>query len=301
MTNSFVKKLIKQINKDKDNNYPKVLVMTMVKDECDIIDDWVIYYGNLFGYENLYIIDNYSSDGTWELLNKYKVNKRINLLRKKNYRDKGNYMKEIANSYGNNYDFVYPVDIDEFVVFYNKQENRIIVDKNIILGYLVNLIPKSKVLKTNYIYNTIINPNGYNNAVSECEYGDYKDYGNFAKTFFSKNSFDKMTIDHGNHVPYQAWASTDLCLIHYHVRNLEQIKKKIINNVVGLGYKNDLTELKNIIYSNPNCAGNHHVNALIQILEGKYRFPVINSINFQKEKHVSLKPMIDLINELKKI
>jgi len=40
----------------------------MVKDEVDIIDDWVIYHGSMFGFPNIFVIDNFSSDGTYEKL-----------------------------------------------------------------------------------------------------------------------------------------------------------------------------------------------------------------------------------------
>jgi len=45
-----------------------VKVFTMVKDEVDIIDDWVIYHGSMFGFPNIFVIDNFSSDGTYEKL-----------------------------------------------------------------------------------------------------------------------------------------------------------------------------------------------------------------------------------------
>jgi hypothetical protein len=40
----------------------------MVKGEVDIVTDWILYHGTLFGFNNLFIIDNYSSDGTFETL-----------------------------------------------------------------------------------------------------------------------------------------------------------------------------------------------------------------------------------------
>ena len=43
-------------------------IFTMVKGEVDIVKDWVMYHGNLFGFTNLYIIDNFSRDGTYEIL-----------------------------------------------------------------------------------------------------------------------------------------------------------------------------------------------------------------------------------------
>ena len=45
----------------------RVVIATMVKDEEDIVKEWVEYYGKIFGYNNLYIIDNYSTDKTYEI------------------------------------------------------------------------------------------------------------------------------------------------------------------------------------------------------------------------------------------
>ena len=44
----------------------QIKLFTMVKNEVDIVVDWVFYHGFIFGYSNLYIIDNYSEDGTYE-------------------------------------------------------------------------------------------------------------------------------------------------------------------------------------------------------------------------------------------
>ena len=41
-------------------------VFTMVKGENDIVEDWVLYHGHLFGFRNIYVIDNLSLDGTYE-------------------------------------------------------------------------------------------------------------------------------------------------------------------------------------------------------------------------------------------
>ena len=54
-----------------------VKVFTMVKGELDVVKDWVIYHGYLFGFENLHIIDNYSKDGTYEMLQSLKEQHKI--------------------------------------------------------------------------------------------------------------------------------------------------------------------------------------------------------------------------------
>jgi hypothetical protein len=48
-----------------------VKIFTMVKDESDIVRDWVIYHGCMFGWDSIFVIDNYSTDGTWEILNEF--------------------------------------------------------------------------------------------------------------------------------------------------------------------------------------------------------------------------------------
>jgi len=94
-----------------------VKVITMVKDEVDIIKDWVLYHSFLFGFNNIYVIDNYSVDGTYEVINKYKS--LINIFREANYKKKGIYMKNLINKYCvNNDKIAFPIDIDEFIVYY---------------------------------------------------------------------------------------------------------------------------------------------------------------------------------------
>lgn len=257
----------------------KIFIFTMVKDEEDIIDDWVIYHGSIFGFENLYIIDNYSSDGTYEkLLNFNKKNIPINIIRKQDYSKKGDYMMELISNNTNDDDYCFPIDIDEFIVFYDKDTNELSIDKNKIISYIYDL-PNSKVYKTNYILALITKINGYERATSECNYGTYLEYGNMAKSFFKKNLFDKK-IDHGNHINTNEYFLTNLCLIHFHSRNLEQMKKKIYNNVSGFGYNlNSLDSLKKNIIDNPNCLGNHHIKNQIQILENNYNLQYINIVN----------------------
>ena len=36
--------------------YKMIKLFTMVKDENDIVEDWILYHGTIFGYDNLYIV-----------------------------------------------------------------------------------------------------------------------------------------------------------------------------------------------------------------------------------------------------
>lgn len=63
----------------------KIIICTMVKDEDDIIEDWIIYHGEIFGYNNIFIFDNYSTDNTFNICQKY-VKNGIHLLREGDYK-----------------------------------------------------------------------------------------------------------------------------------------------------------------------------------------------------------------------
>jgi len=242
-----------------------IKLFTMVKDEVDIIKEWILFHGELFGYENIYIIDNYSTDGTYEIIKEYK--EKINIFREINYLQKGVFMKKLIDNFCDSSDIAFPIDIDEFIVYY---DNKIIVDKKTINDYINNL-PDAYVYKANYI-STVITDNtyyGYDNAVLECKYGNYDNYGQNAKTFFKLKNYNR-NIDHGNHIRTDNFFLTNICLVHYHLRNITQIKTKIYNNVIGLGYPNNLIKLKQILHNNNNCCGNHHIKNYIHILENTF-------------------------------
>jgi hypothetical protein len=273
----------------------------MVKDEVDIVEDWILYHGTIFGYHNLYIVDNMSSDGTYELMQEY-IKKGVNLYRHHDYKEKGNIMKLLITQHKSI--IAFPLDIDEFIVYYDKKSNKISVDH--IIPYLHHLIKSNNnssmimnmntvgLYKCDYIHSKITcnNKEGYKRAVMESKKGryDHEREKIMAKSFFDTRYW-KGDIDHGNHCNTQRHFSlSNLCLVHYHCRNLEQHKKKVINNVKGLGYDyNNLNTLKNL---GKNCAGNHHVLQMIRIHEGTYS---INTNEQQNKDDIDLSPISKFI------
>jgi hypothetical protein len=240
----------------------------MVKDEEDIVDDWVRYHGEIFGYNNLYIIDNFSLDGTYEKLRALKQKYNINIARLLDYNKKGSYMTQMMRQICNN-EIIFPIDIDEFIVYYDKTSNKINCDKNILINYIKSLPPLFPIFKMNYILSKITKENGYSRAVHESNYGEYLDYGPQAKTFFNSRTF-KGKIDHGNHYICNNYILTNLCLVHFHERNVLQMKKKIYNNLKGLGYEPlNLNKLKHLSNNN-NLAGYHHIKNQIRVLENTF-------------------------------
>jgi len=263
-----------------------VKIFTIVKDENDIVRDWIIYHGCMFGWQNIHVIDNYSTDGTYEIIQEFKD--LINIYREPDYKKKGEYMTRLIkhNSYGND-KIAFPIDIDEFIVYYDKDSNskEICIDKDLINNYINNL-PPCRVYKANYLDPVLNISHESNRITTELDYANYSDMGHFAKSYVDTRYFHG-TIDHGNHIICNDYHLTKLALIHYHNRNIEQVKKKTYNNVVGLGYNTNA--LHNIIRKNPNCEGNHHVKRLIEIQESRYNIPYVSNIN--PDNHISITPL----------
>jgi len=237
----------------------KICCATMVKDEDDIIREWIEYYGKLFSYENLYIVDNYSTDNTYEICKEY-LDKGIHLSREHDYKRKGEFMTQIMRSV--ECDFFIPIDIDEFIVYYNKTENTL--ESTNILSYFNNLKwshQTSALFKMNYI-----GPLRTNNdpiLLKQFTHGTIYDYGICAKSFLQPSVPHNFNIDHGNHMAYPNYILTELYVIHYHRRSDNQHKKKLINNVIGLGHHMDLNYLKNV----GGVEGQHHIDYAIHMLE----------------------------------
>jgi len=267
-----------------------IIIATMVKDEDDIIEYWIKYYGYIFGYDNLYIIDNYSTDKTYEICQNY-IKFGINLFQKEDYKKKGEYMMEIKKNI--TCDFFIPVDIDEFIVYIKNNEIN-----NYIINYfniLKDTKPNNLLFKMNYILPIKTNYN--NNIFTQFSHGTILNNGRYNKTFIQNSIKNNIKIDHGNHLPNYKYESTDLYLIHFHQRTSDQHKKKIHNNITGLGYIIDINYLENLP---KNIDGYHHVNMCLELLknENKDNSPTFYNLEDIPFNNISLNNFIHFINNI---
>lgn len=274
----------------------KIILCTMVKDEDDIIEDWILYHGNIFGYENIIIIDNMSTDATYDICQKY-VSKGIRLIREEKYSWKGMYMTHYMRH--TECDIFFPLDIDEFIVNYNKDTNSI--ETTSIITELKNCLENNAGYpgyKCSYINpiktNTEDSVFGFTNATISTYIED-----SFRKTFIiCKNISNNFQIDHGNHMYNLPYKNSSIHLIHYHHRDHNQLVKKITNNVTGLLYKPELVYLQNLIKEKPQTPGEHHIKKMIQLLQGA-RFDV--TVCSHDVNKCTLNPLIELLKSLKDI
>ena len=100
---------------EQDLAQPSVLVMTMVRDEAEMLPRWVRHYAAQVGLENLVVLDDNSSDGSTEDLGC--TVHRLPTLPGKGYENaRMRLVSGLATGFLAVYDYVVFVDADEFLV-----------------------------------------------------------------------------------------------------------------------------------------------------------------------------------------
>lgn len=204
----------------------KVRCITMQKNETKLLEPWIKYYGYFFGFENLYILDNGSNENVvFEVLEKYKkagVNVYYEYNKKEDFDKKGDIISDIIHGWDSNnesYDYVIPIDCDEFVVLC---EEKIEVSREKLNSYLDSLkgIQDAFIIKKLFL-----------NIPDDAEF--------FTPSVVPKSMFARDTLghlDHGFHHPKSSKSDgthvTNLGYIHLHNKQFSEVlqaaKEKLI-------------------------------------------------------------------------
>jgi len=259
---------------------PRVACIMMQRDESYLIRPWISYHGYLFGFDNLFIFDNGSENaGVRATLAEFEekgVHVNWSRSEPEDYKRKGeiigNKIKEIDTN--DKYDFVMPLDCDEFVVL--KTESNYSCSREAVLAYLRSLVGETRVLRFPYhLANHPAEPDIYH-------------YFSFFKVFFPAGTFESM--DHGHHLgksrKSEGDINTRLVHLHFHHRPLglllEQAKRKLDGKV---DY-NDPTKLSE--YSGPS----KHLVQYFLMNAGEYY------AQFEEMVHFYLPEFRSLLNDL---
>lgn len=249
-----------------------IKIFTMQKNEHDILEFWILYHTKIVGLENLYIIDNESTDDgkSLEILNKYRL-LGLNVYMYDNYFNKGDYICELIKK--NTCDIAVPLDIDEFIVLDTCPE--ISTDADLIKKEFDSLESHGRY-SFNY-YLTSRNTEMYYSSIADIKYFDkvsniQEGNINLNKKFFNSNLL--LGLDHGNHIGtvkgYNSseCINTRLVLIHYHFRGVHMLVEKCKNDILGLGYINNINDLQELQRAIKNkVRGLHNIATYLKFLE----------------------------------
>ena len=213
-------------------------IFTFHKNE-DILEDWLLYHGYLFGYDNLYVIDNCSEQKYIDILKQYErlgVNVQYDVKR---YIDRISILSELMRDYKYQCNLLIPLDIDEFIV------------KNNDVEFTCN---KDEILKSLYAHKNTQIKLKFGEYTAQCFKENftvptidmnrfiYYPCNNRSKTMFPAELF--LYTDQGNHCGKidgndTIYTYTDLSVAHFKIRGYKHFERKTIKGGNAYGFDKD--------------------------------------------------------------
>ena len=265
--------MIQNISRYKKDISMRVRILMMCKNEIDIIRYWLEYYGALFGFPNLFVVDNLSNDGTWEVLLDYAKRLGVRAMRERNYMTKSRIVTQIARSSAATYDLVIPVDTDEFIVYYDQATGEFSPDR--VRPVLDTLTDPTRIYKMRYLY-ALDRKEEYTNPIAEMTDFSITNIGNWNKSILHANRV--RFIDHGFHCEQPRCLTQftgfqqlpNLFLAHFHTRGYRMYIDKSVKQVVGRGIDpRNVALIRQLIAQ--NAPGKHHMLRVVAHAEGRSR------------------------------
>lgn len=230
----------------------------MQKDEVFLLRPWLAYHGYLFGFENIFVLDNGST--------RFQVRATLSEFARKgvhvdwshdtreDYLAKGDLIGDEIRMLDSTheYDFLVPLDCDEFIVL--RTEADIICEQGAILSYLATLAGERRILRFPY------------QLANHPLFPDFYHYYSFFKVFFPAGTF--MPVDHGHHVimnhPEAEVMDTRLIHLHFHHKTFDMKQAQARQSWVGTANVDDREIMAN--YSGPSA----HLNRFFLQTKDQY-------------------------------
>jgi len=270
------KKILKLSESFNNNSNWKIKIFTFVKNEEDKIREWLLYHGYLFGFNNIYVIDNCSSDKTPLILKEFEKKGIQVTYNVEDYSRKGVHLSRLMTKLkGIREQFFVPLDCDEFIILQETAPDhiKIIADKKHILSYF-DLLPKDgRKYEFKSVYNSHTDELSHKNPIREITKFSNS---HIKKKFYLSTTF--MNTDHGNHngkVSFKDNESihTDLCLLHFSNVGFQRFIDRAYLDIRGFGYKVDTLseeQLEDLVKR--KAVGSHKLKRILDYKKGKLTF-----------------------------
>jgi hypothetical protein len=90
-------------------------IFCVTKDDGEIIEDYICYHQRIIGYSNIYIIDNVSTDHRVHIVYQKYIPLGLHVFSEPGPHQQANYMNKYIHMYKHLYEFIVPLDTDEFL------------------------------------------------------------------------------------------------------------------------------------------------------------------------------------------
>lgn len=247
-------------------------VFTVTKDEYDIIEDFILYYGYIFGFNNVVIIDNGSEDQrVLDVYEKYK-NYGVEVYVELGYTrgSQGVHFTKHMFRCKSEVQYLIGLDTDEFLVILDEDKN-IIVSPFELREYLKRLPEDYDIFTIRDWYNSVpdVTSEDYVNYSHQNPIVGIQTFGlttetNYSKKFYRASNF--IMTNNGNHsgrTTTQKVYDTSVGILHFHSTGIRRKVEKCRKICEGYNYIKEEDGLLDIIPKISNlgsCDGNHRVN-----------------------------------------
>lgn len=272
-------------------------IFTVSKDERDLIEDFILYNGLLFGFQNLTIIDNGSTDT--DVLKVYRryIKLGISVVYERGYEGNSQgaiftkYMlrKKHETSKNKKGNFVIGMDTDEFIVHADLMCKTGITPDIMFksITHELNVIPKNstKVKMTKY-FSSVPDPsddtfkNGAHDRPCVSITNFIQEVMKPPKTFFRAHAF--MSTVNGCHTGRVSMGTEyrmeKLAYVHYHNTGCFRSVERARNIIAGYGYVNVDAPLIHQCRVLQNCKSGIGRHRIVEYLEFIVRTLVLNTI-----------------------
>lgn len=211
-------------------------VICLTKNEYDLVEDFITFYGSIFGYDNIIIIDNGSDlQDVKDVYEKYTKRGVVVEYDKRPMTDMNKMITEKMSAYKGSAKFLLPIDTDEFIYL----PNQTTFDPKKVLSYLESIPDNVSIIKYSKFMGSLVDPrdDGYSR-------NKYQHPARSIKRFFNQG-WDKcivradkfVSISMGNHnaqVSGGDTITTDILgLLHFHKTGAKRDFERCVQSITG--------------------------------------------------------------------
>ena len=272
---------------------PVIRVIVCTKNEIDLIEPFLQYYGYLFGFKNITVVDNDSThQSVLQVYEKYKPLGVEVINEPAPFDYVHQFMTKHVNDACKKCDWLLTLETDEFLFWIPSMADvNSVVDPTMVYEYLASVPDEISVLRYKHVMQSCVKTtdehyieNRYDDPVAQMKY--------FANQVFYKNiirarDFSRVTM--WSHDVDMVSGSLIICpvmgLLHYHNtgESMLQLRTQELVKGYGFNFPNDSIEAK-IAYcawlkkNIPNMTGGHRLEYFQRFLRRSYILHFFNSI-----------------------
>ena len=283
-------------------SYSLCKVFCLTKNEYDLLEDFLLYYGSLVGYENVVLIDNGSTHPKIPEIYKKYENRGVRIhVDRRQMRKQSDMMTDCMRLYQNECEFMLPLDTDEFIYCVNGQS----LTMDTIARYLNDAPKVFSGIFYKHVMNSVVDPNdpSYKNFCHEHPARSMTKFkaANIQKVIVRSSAFCYLIM--GNHEANTHYGyrmvSADLGLLHFHNTGPARKYERALQTITELGFiKADLGNLSQLLVdckAFTPCVGGH---AYCQFVDFLVRMIAI-SLWMERHKRLPFPEEIESVDKVK--